>query len=347
MQAGHQHFPHLGTPVVPELARPSPQARAVQNSLAQKIFDTTMANPTVGMNERNSVFRRAALGLEGMRLTHAPNGGFSRGPSHTVIGASPDGLDASVRPFPTYFSGDVPKKWVGPTSDLTTPGNTVFREHDGKTRSGIGSMSVARMDAEIKLGEQKRQEHLRYNMLASGTPSTLNAYPAYTPIETKPLVSPQGRPVQAYVQPSPISMLQPQRQPSMLAQKQPTMLAQVRQPTMSAQVRQPTMLAQTQPPGAAPIPHPFPPYDPDFPDNDHEVEEEEAVIDFSFVNTTLANVKEYTNNNKPTVIVLVVFAVILIVLLIVIIVQAANMATFRKHLHAAYVTARRAKRVSY
>lgn len=331
MQAGHQHFPHLGTPVVPELARPSPQARAVQNSLAQKIFDTTMANPTVGMNERNSVFRRAALGLEGMRLTHAPNGGFSRGPSHTVIGASPDGLDASVRPFPTYFSGDVPKKWVGPTSDLTTPGNTVFREHDGKTRSGIGSMSVARMDAEIKLGEQKRQEHLRYNMLASGTPSTLNAYPAYTPIETKApvvptvqsFVSPNNRPVQTYVQPTPISMLQPQRQPTMLAQRQ--------LPTSAAV--------------------PFPPYDPDFPINDHEVEkveeEEEDVIDFSFVNTTLANVKEYTNKNKPTVIVLVVFAVILIVLLIVIIAQAANMATYRKHLHAAYVTARRAKRVSY
>ena len=80
-------------------------------------------------------------------------------------------------------------------------------------------------------------------------------------------------------------------------------------------------------------PHQFPPDDPDFP--------AENVIEFSFVDTAITQVKEYTKNNKPTVIVLIVFSVVLVMLLIIVIVQAANMASYRKHFHAVLAARRR------
>ena len=168
MQSGYASNAHLGTPVVPELKQMSRQAKSLQNSVAQKVFDATMATPDMSMNERKSVFRVAALGLQGPSLTVEPRGGFSTGNmTHTRIGASvaSDGVEASIRQFPTYFTGDAPRKTVGPTTH-TTADNPVFREFDGKVRSGIGSMSIARMDDEIRIGNAKREEH-RARLLGS------------------------------------------------------------------------------------------------------------------------------------------------------------------------------------
>ena len=167
LQAGHTFMPHLGTSVHPSLKQSSDQVKKVQASTAQRIFDTTMALPDMGMNERKAAFRVAATGLQGPKLTSEPRGGFtsSKFLTHTRIGASvsSDGLEASVRPFETYFSGDAPTKFVGPTTQHTTLENPVYQtpEEGGKVRSKIGSMSLARMDAEIQAGEKKRQEHYK------------------------------------------------------------------------------------------------------------------------------------------------------------------------------------------
>ena len=185
LQAGHTSMPHLGTSVHPSLKQSSDQVKKVQASTAQRIFDTTMASPDMGMNERKAAFRVAATGLQGPKLTSEPQGGFtqmsSKYTTHTRIGASAssDGLEASVRPFETYFSGDAPRKTVGPTTQHTTLENPVYQTENGKVRSSIGSMSLARMDAEIQAGENKRRQH--YEKLFPSNPDTLQT-PRQTPV---------------------------------------------------------------------------------------------------------------------------------------------------------------------
>ena len=163
LQTGYAAHAHLGTPVAPELKRASEKVQALKNSTAQKLFEATMATPDMSMNDRKA-FRVAPTVLQGPNLTNTPRGGFTSADflPRTVIGASAtsDGLEASVRQFPVYFKGDVLKKTIGPTKQHTYAGNAVYQEgYDGKTRSGIGSMSIARMDEEIKAGNKKREAH--------------------------------------------------------------------------------------------------------------------------------------------------------------------------------------------
>ena len=159
MQAGHVIAPHLGTPVHEDLTV-SPHAQRVKDSFAYKVHEKIMDMPDVGVNEKNIVFRKGQTELQGMVLSRPPNGGFSgTGPARVVVGASADGIDAQSRVYPTFVNGSERRMMVGPEKNgttLTTAQNSVFRQHDGKTRQTHGSMSVVRAVSEAEAAEARR-----------------------------------------------------------------------------------------------------------------------------------------------------------------------------------------------
>lgn len=323
---------NLGTPVTADLKVTSPAAQRVQNSLSQQIFDNTMKMADIGMNEKRSIYKQGALGLQGMVLSKAPNGGFSKtGPEQIVIGASHEGIESQSRVTPTFFSGDAGRTVVGPPA-TTTLGNEVYRQYDGKTRDARGAMSIQRVEEEKRISDARRAD--TYNAL-------LNENPVYADPN-----------VPNYVAQKPPALNPHQLPPvSSTAPAQPLLSTANGQDFTQGQVA-PLARAQTQAIAQGQVTRPLPPYvsslaqtqSPNIVSKYKEIigqpeKIQSAITSLSTLQTQIEQTKtDLTNtinhNVKIIIITLSVIGVVALVFFIVAMVKTAEAATYKARLDA-------------
>lgn len=170
---------HLGTNIEPRGA--ASEALNV-SATARQMYELTLPQPDIAMNERLSQFKRVPPQLQGMNLTHVPTGGFPASQPSIIVGADPaGGVEYNTRLPPLFtlpFTGDK-RVTIMPDAPLTggAPNSElVYREADGKMRNVHGASTVARLDKEAKAAERKRRRYLNGLLqdagIAKATPQT-------------------------------------------------------------------------------------------------------------------------------------------------------------------------------
>lgn len=152
---------HLGT----NIDEPMPGTASV-STLSKQMYEITMPQPDVGMNERLSQFKRVPPQLQGMNLTHVPTGGFPASQPSVIVGADPTGgVEYHTRLPPLFtlpFAGEK-RVTIMPDAPLTSGGTgsqPVYRQADGKTRNVHGATTVERTKKEARVAERKRKRYL-------------------------------------------------------------------------------------------------------------------------------------------------------------------------------------------
>jgi hypothetical protein len=160
---------HLGTNI-----DESTPGTACVSTLSKQMYEITMPQPDVGMNERLSQFKRVPPQLQGMNLTHVPTGGFPASQPSVIVGADPSGgVEYHTRLPPLFTLPFVGEKRVTimPDAPLTSGASgsqLVYRQADGKTRNVHGATTVERTEKKARVAERKRKRYLNGLLAGAG-----------------------------------------------------------------------------------------------------------------------------------------------------------------------------------